>query len=176
MVTPEYIELRDDTLRLTGIAVIQLQLLEHFLSACMVFVWPEKSAEMMGRLMSENPGRRGETIGRMLSVLRKTIDLEPNLDRRLADFVKKRNRLIHRQFLEIARFGAVPPKEELIRTKQCILDVTQEAIQLQRIFIGFLSAIGKTLASRERIVIESEVFDFLAPYERDFSSAFGIVP
>jgi len=174
MVTSDYIELRDDTLRLTGIAVIQLQLLEHYLSGCMVFVWREKSAEMMGRLMSTNPVRRGDTIGRMLSVLRKTIALEPNLAHRLSDFVEKRNRLIHRQFLEIARFGAVPPKEELLKTKQYILDVTQDAVQLQRIFLGFLSAIGKKLRSTDSTSLDPELFIFLAPYEGDFCSAFGI--
>jgi hypothetical protein len=174
MVTEEYIKLRDDTLRLTGVAVIQLQLLEHYLSGCMVFVWREKSEQMMTRLMSDNPNRRGETIGRMLSVLRKTIDLEPNFDQRLSAFVEKRNRLIHRQFLEIAKFGAVPPIDELIRTKQCIVDVTQEAIHLQRVFLGFMSSIGKHLAAREGRAVDSDVFDFLAPYEPDFSDAFGV--
>ena len=165
--------LRDDILKLTGVAVVQFQFLEQTLTACMAFVWPEKSEQMMAELESSDSIRRGETIGRMLSVLRKTINVQPNLDKRLSDFLENRNALIHRRFREIARFGAQPPNDQLENTKQFILDLIREAAQLQRIFLGFYSVIGKHLASREGLPLESDLFTYLAPYEDDFNSTFG---
>ena len=73
MKTTELTKLRDEIFKLTGVAVAEFQFLEHVLTACLAFVWPEKSQQMLAEIASDNPIRRGETIGRMLSVLRKTI-------------------------------------------------------------------------------------------------------
>jgi hypothetical protein len=168
MTEAELKSLRDDILKLTGAAVVQFQFLEQTLTTCMAFVWPEKSEQMMAELESSDSILRGETIGRMLSVLRKTINVPPSLDNRLSDFLENRNALIHRRFRKILRFGAEPPKDELESTKQFILGVISEAAELQRIFLGFYSVIGKHLASREGLPLESDLFTYLAPYEDDF--------
>jgi hypothetical protein len=172
MKTTELTELRDEIFKLTGVAVAEFQFLEHVLTACLAFVWPEKSEQMLAEIASDNPIRRGETIGRMLSVLRKTIKVPVNFDQRLSDFLENRNALIHRTFREFARSGNAPSPTELENLKRHILNLINEAEQLRRIFYGFFSIIGKQLASREDLGVESEMFTFLAPYEKEFDSAF----
>jgi hypothetical protein len=172
----QFNDLRDDIFKLTGIAVAQFQFLEQVLTASMAFVWPKKSEQMMAEITASNPIRRGETIGRMLAVLRKTISAPADLDQRLSVFLENSNRLIHHSFREYARTGEVPTEDELKKTKREISDLIKEAEQLRRIFFGFFSVMGKQLASREGLTLESDLFTFLAPYQQDFDSAFVSAP
>jgi hypothetical protein len=169
-------QLREEIFTVTGVAVVQLQLLEYYISGCMVFVWKGKSQELMGDLLSSNPKRRGETIGRMLSVLRKTIRLEPDFDKRLSTFIENRNRLIHRLFQDLARFGAPPPQEELENAKRFILELILETRKLQKVFLGFFSVIGNKLKETNKEGERPMNLEFLTKYEEEFYSAFGSIP
>ena len=172
-------QLRDEIFTLTGIGVVQLQLLEYYIAGCMAFVWKDRAPEIMSALLSTNAKRRGATIGRMLSVLQKTIRLEPNLENRLFTFVDNRNRLIHHLFQNLARFGALPPQDELEKTKRFIMELIQETLRLQKVFLGFFSAIGKKLKETDKenkYELDSEWVECLSKYETEFYSAFGYVP
>lgn len=174
MSSPEVHKSRDEVLHLTGVAVIQFQRLEHCLTACMACLWQKKSEEMMARIISADLDCRGETIGQLLSALRKHVDVPANLDQRLSGFVDNRNKLIHRLFLHQARFGGEPSKDDLESMHKFISDVIDEAVQLRRIFLGFFLVIGKTLAARDGANIDRDLLDFLAPHEREFYSAFEV--
>lgn len=172
-------QLRDEIFTLTGVAVVQLQLLEYYISGCMAFVWKDKAHEIMSNLLSSNPKRRGETIGRMLSVLRQTIRLDPDLKNRLSRFVENRNNLIHRLFQGLARFGGSPPQDELEKTRQFILDLIHETLSLQKVFLGFFSAIGRKLREadmKDKDDLNPDLLEYLSKYENEFYSAFAHVP
>src|SRR5260370_35631800 len=106
----------EETLQLIGIGLIGLQYTEHLLDICLRLVLSDDESRL--RLDWETIGilQGRATLGILLKRLQEKVNVHPDLEICLGEFLEKRNRFVHR-LLEIPEFhlSAGPGHQEINR-------------------------------------------------------------
>lgn len=85
-----------DLLAELGGTLLMIQTTERVLRLCMTFVLPKASPVTLELLRAQEKAERKSTLGYFLGELRKRVDVDPQLDRLLDEFLERRNMLVHR--------------------------------------------------------------------------------
>lgn len=87
---------------------------------------------------SDDPKKRGPMLGELRQALEKVAKLPSGLEKRLREFVKLRNRVIHRLFTEPSAIQ--PQTTETAQAKLALIDkLTRECQYFGDLFLGFLA-------------------------------------
>ena len=125
----------DETLQLIGIGLMSLQYTEHLLDLCLRLVFCDDES---GLLEWETIGvlQGKATLGILLKRLQEKVNVHPDLEAYLGEFLEKRNRFVHR-LLEIPEFhlSTGPGHQEV---KRFCWDVLLMCINLSRLFMAAL--------------------------------------
>ena len=83
-----------------GDALLHIQTLEFVLSRCLTCVFPPEAEMTTDRLYALDAQNQSKTLGQLLKTLRNTVEIEPEFDSRLRNYLEKRNLFVHGLFLD----------------------------------------------------------------------------
>lgn len=134
--------LRDIALNMTGGLLIHLQQVENYVKGCCAYLDVAGIEIPPGDVFSTDNQKRKYTLGQMATGLRKTDAFNEEFQKRLTDFVEKRNHFIHEFWIQkIASQGpdtGIPSPGEYEDVIQFISALGFEATYMEKIFQGLL--------------------------------------
>ncbi len=135
----------------SGEILFLLQQLENVVKSCCAFLQIKGIQATVEDVLSEEPRKRFDTLGRILKAMKQPMGFKPSFQEKLDNFVKSRNTFIHDywvknkiysidQSIGLAIFQEIASFE---------LALYKETIYMTQVFLGLQYSIGAVLASRE---------------------------
>jgi hypothetical protein len=132
---PELTESQQRVFSLTGETLYMIQMAEDAIQICSIFVFEQQDFSIE-KIYSAGEKARKKTLGQLLSDLRKRTKVHPKFGSILKAFVEKRNFFAHRIFND-PEF-ALTPDENCKKTERFLLDLQDDAWNVQNVFLGCL--------------------------------------
>lgn len=132
---PDLTETQEHVLTVIGETLYMIQMAEDAIQNCCTYVFQDES-DLLEKLYSKEKQDRKRTLGQIVSVVRKQVEVHPQFDVMLTTFVDKRNFFVHTMFND-AEFG-LQSDELCKRTEEFLLDLQDYAWNIQNIFLGCL--------------------------------------
>lgn len=97
---PEMTEAQKEVMASVGIALFGIHTAEAYLRFVLSYIFPADEGTTWQNLFAEDQRRSKETLGRMLSRLRKQANVDPAFEEMLSRFLSNRNRFVHGLLVE----------------------------------------------------------------------------
>lgn len=119
-----------------GCAVFYAQMIEFLICGSVLALKDAKLKDFTADdFFSDDPAKRGPTLGSLISSLKKVAMFESDLEARLNRFVDLRNRVVHRLFFE----EVAKARERDMQIRNTIESLISECEYLQTLFLGFVA-------------------------------------
>jgi hypothetical protein len=89
-----------EILFMVGEALLHVQTLEFVLSRCLTCVFPPEAEMTVDAIYALDTKNQTKPLGLLLTALREAVEIEPDFDSRLREYLKKRNLFVHGLFLD----------------------------------------------------------------------------
>lgn len=150
--------LLDPLLLQAGKILFLFQQLENAVELCCAFLRIEGISITVEDLLTTDSVRRGQTLGQMISGLKRVMIFKPAFNDKLGHIVNNRNVFIHKYWVN-KRIFALDQKIDLDAFQEILAyeeKLYEETIQVIRVFLGFGYSIGEAVAQREGKLQELE--------------------
>ena len=140
-------EEQERTLFNVGETLLHIQTLEFALSRCMTCVFPPEAEMGVDAIFTLNVQNQAKTLGQLLKALRDAVEIEPEFDSRMRDYLKKRNLFIHGLFLD-ERFD-FNTEEGRERIEAFVDDIYDDVEYLRTVFTAVYAQWRKAIDGEE---------------------------
>lgn len=173
---------RDHLLMLTGVTLIQLQILEDIIKGCCALLHLKIGKGKKERILSvsdflsDDPNQRSEALGPWKDAIKRKSLFDHGFESRLDEFVKKRNRFVHDFWVKNLKdpsFSNPPSFERLSKIEEFMSSLLREAQELEAPFRGLHYAfvqdrLAKSVGTGDEV--RHNPFIEWSRYEKDFLS------
>lgn len=175
---------RDHLLMLTGVTLIQLQILEDIIQGCCALLHLKIGTGKMERIvsvsdfLSDDPNHRSEALGPLKEAIKRVSLFDHGFESRLDEFVKKRNRFVHDFWVKNLKDQSfLPSFERLRKIEEFMSSLLREAGELEAPFRGLHYAfvqdrLAKSVSTGDDV--RHNPFIEWSKYEKDFRSVASI--
>jgi len=132
-----YKPVQDDVLKTLGLAVIAGQGVEHLMSTCLTFPLQGEPLQTKEQLYDLLERHSKATLGQLLNVLRRRVNLHPAFDEQLARFLQSRNIIVHR-LQDLPGGFDLHSDEGRERLKAFLLRYMDDGQNVSMVFLGVL--------------------------------------
>jgi uncharacterized protein YutE (UPF0331/DUF86 family) len=141
----------DQLLLQAGRIVFLLQQLENTIELCCAFLRIDGIAVSVDDILTTDPERRGQTLGQMVSGLKRAMIFHSSFNDKLGNIVTNRNAFIHKYWVN-KRIYALDQTvdsdafQEILAYEERLY---KEIVEVIRVFLGLGYSIGEEIAQQE---------------------------
>jgi hypothetical protein len=141
-------EEQKEILSMVGKVLLHVQALEFVLSRCLTCIFPPEAEMTVDAIYALDTKNQAKPLGLLLSALRETVEIEPDFDSRLREYLKKRNLFVHGLFLD-ERFD-LNTQEGRENLAAFVDDVRDDVDYLRTAFTGLYAQWRKAIGGEEQ--------------------------
>ncbi|TKV76739.1 hypothetical protein [Rhizobium sp. AU243] len=130
------LSIEDQNLWTIGMLVVTMQTTERLINMCLRFAFPEGGVNTIETLTKAEESYRKATLGRLVELMKKRVDLDEDFDQVLAAFVLDRNTLIH----DLNRAGGFDRSspESMQKISSFLSNLVENMNLVTRVFVSLL--------------------------------------
>ena len=137
----DYPELKDNqksVLQSIGVALFGVQGIESKLKFLLSFIFPENLEATLKELYTDDQKDKKETLGRLITRLKKQSEVGADFQEHLSEFLSLRNRFVHGLFTE--KGYSLGSDEDIKRVEKFISDLEYHAWMIDAVLMGYIIA------------------------------------